>query len=295
MRRPSKRLILALAAKQHDVVAMRQLLALGFHRQAIQRLVQAGWLHRLHYGVFAVGRRDLSPAGHRMAAVLACGDGALLSHFAAAAQWGLRQSSRVRIDVNAPGRRSRAKIRVHHAQLHPDDRAIHRRIPLTSPARTLLDCAALVTAAELTRMVEEAERLGLFDLGAIEAVLARNARHRGTEPLRNALRVWTEPPPTRSELERRFLELVAAANLPRPNVNVLVAGLEVDFVWPEAALIVELDGRRYHTAASAFERDRLRDVRLTTAGFRVVRITWRRLHDEPAAVVADLRRLLDVT
>ncbi len=141
-------------------------------------------------------------------------------------------------------------------------------------------------------MVEEAERRGLFDLRAIEAVLARNPRHPGAHRLRNAIRAWTEPPPTRSELERRFLELVTAADLPRPSVNVLIEGLEVDCFWPEAALIVELDSRGYHESPSAFERDRLRDLRLTTAGFRVVRITWRRLEDEPVEVVAELRRLL---
>jgi very-short-patch-repair endonuclease len=142
-------------------------------------------------------------------------------------------------------------------------------------------------------MAEEAERRGLFDLHALTAVIARNRRHRGRTSLTEVLSAWTDPPPVRSELERRFLELIESAELPRPHVNVVVAGLEVDFVWPEAGLIAELDGRRYHESASAFERDRLRDMRLATAGYRVVRITWRRLRDEPEAVIADLRRLLE--
>ena len=142
-------------------------------------------------------------------------------------------------------------------------------------------------------MLDAAERLELFDLAATDRLLARSRGHRGLRRLRRVLREYQGPPPvTRSELERRFLELCRDAGLPRPQVNTLIAGQEVDMLWPDRKLIVELDGRTYHRTRMAFEEDRKRDAILQVAGYRVIRVTYQRLHDESTALVTLLRSLL---
>jgi hypothetical protein len=184
---PGDDALAALAARQHGVVAYRQLLELGFGRRAIQSRVARGRLHRVHLAVYAVGHSALSGDGRLLAAVLACGPGALLSHWS-----------------DAVG----------------------------------------------------------------------------------------EPPATRSELERRFLELCREAGLPRPAVNVVAAGFEVDALWPTQRLVVELDGHAFHGNRAAFERDRVRDAELQLAGYRVLRLTHRRLKDESATVARTVAALL---
>jgi REase_MTES_1575 len=231
-----------------------------------------------------------------MAAVLACGPDALLSHRNAAALWLLRPSARAEVDVTVPQRtrRGRRGIKLHQVRrFHPDDRSLHEGIPVTTVARTLLDLAEVVPRRDLERAFEEAERLRLLDMRAIESLWQRSRGRRGLRPLGALLAVQHEPEQTtRSELERRFLRLCHDAGLPRPAVNLFVAGFEVDAVWQDKQLVVELDGHAYHRTRAAFERDRIRDAALQLAGYRVVRVTQRRLVSQPFAVAETVRALL---
>jgi hypothetical protein len=256
-----------------------------------------GRLHRVHVGVYAVGHRKLSAHGHRMAAVLACGPGAVFSHRAGAALWGLRASARPRIDVTVGrGGRGGPGIDVHRVRaLHPDDRTVHDGIPVTTVARTLLDLAEVLRANEVERAFDEAERLRLLDMRALAAVCERATGRHGLRVLRPLLAdARPSVAETRSPLERVFLSFCRDHGLPLPAVNVLAAGFTVDALWPKQRLVVELDSYEFHgRSRGAFERDRARDAALQLAGYRVVRITWRRLTREPEAVAATIRALLD--
>lgn len=271
-------------------------MALGLGRGAIQHRVATGQLHLVHPGVYAVGHTRLSGRGLLIAAVLTCGDGAVVSHRSAASHWGLAPSASGLVDVLTvgDGRQDRPGIRRHWVRaLHPHDRAEVDGIPVTSVARTLLDLAEAVRSRQLERAVEEAERLRLFDLRAIEELCSRSHGRHGLKPLRAVLAQVAAPvQETRSELERRFLELCRDAGLPPPAVNVMVEGLEVDALWVRPRLVVELDGYEFHHTRAAFERDRARDARLQLAGYSVLRVTHRMLEREPAAVTARIRGLL---
>jgi very-short-patch-repair endonuclease len=283
-----------LAARQHGVVAMFQLEALGYSRWAVWRLVEAKQLHRLYRGVYAVGHTRLSMRGRWMAAVLACGPEAVLSHHAAAALWELRPAPSTIIDITAPGKRKHAGIRCHVALNLPNqDRTQIDGIPVTSLYRTLLDQAGTLNPQRLRSVVEAAERRDLLDARTLDSFLARSQGHRGQTPLRAVIGSLTDEAPwTQSELERRFLELIRAAGLPEPRCNVLVAGELVDFYWPAQRLVVEVDGYRFHKTRRSFEDDRRKDLRLQLAGCRAVRITARRIQYEPGRLTAELHRLI---
>ena len=228
-----------------------------------------------------------------MAAVLAYGPDAVLSRRTAAALWGFGQSS-YKIDVTTPhGKRGRAQIRAHRAKLHPEDRTVRDGIPVTSVARTILDLAAQLAIDPLTNLVEEADRKQLFDLKALDRAIARRPRAAGVARLRAVLSVYRDrgSADTRSRLERSFRRLIAAAGLPEPQFNVLVAGITVDVWWPQWRLVVELDGEPYHTTPSAFESDRIRDATLQKADIRVLRVTGDRLDNAPGAVLDDVLAL----
>ena len=199
-----------------------------------------------------------------------------------------------RIDVVADRSvRGPAGIVVHRIRRLPiEDRAERDGIPVTSVARTLLDLAGVVRRRQLERAVEAAERLGLFDLDDMERLLASGRGRNGVRTLRSVLRDYEEPAFTRSELERRFLSICRRAGLPPPVTNLWVAGGEADATWPDHRLVVELDSRGYHATRAAFERDRKRDTDLQLAGYRVLRITHRRLEREPAQVVRAIELLL---
>ena len=234
-----------------------------------------------------------------MAAVLACGDDALLSHRPAAAVWGIAKSDGGRVHVTVPGRSRHglARVVVHRVRsLHPDDRAVRDGIPVTSIARTLLDFAETAREDQLQRGFDEAERQGLLDMRAVGQLLDRSSGRRGQRALRAVISAWApEPEFTRSDLERAFLALCREAGLPRPAFNLWVAGHEVDAVWPDRRLVVEVDSYEFHRTRAAFERDRKRDADLQVAGYRVLRVTYRRLVHEPAAVAESIRSLLATT
>jgi very-short-patch-repair endonuclease len=231
-----------------------------------------------------------------MAAVLAFGDGAVLSHRHAAALWGLAGPVDTAIDVTVDGRNGRSRrkgLTPHRSRLHPEDRNSRYGIPVTSVARTLLDLAEAVSPTQLQRAYEAAERLELLDMRGLDAVLERGSGRRGV----GLVRALADYDPTaaaraRSELERRFLDLVRAAELPTPLVNTYVEGLEVDAHWPAARLVVELDSYEFHRGRLAFERDRAKIARLRLAGYEVLPLTDRLLRQERDWVVQSLRTLL---
>lgn len=284
--------IAALAMAQHGAVERGQLLALGLGRSAITRLADAGWLHRLHPGVYAVGQPRLTVKGTWMAAVMACGPGAALSHRSAAALWGLRPSTGgVEVTVGASARRIYG-LRVHRSRMRATrDATAVDGIQVTTVARTLLDLAGVVPAHHLAKALDRAERLRLSDRTEIDAVLARARGKRGAAALRRAVEAWA-PSHLRSELERRFVQLLERTELPQPRTNALVDGEtathEVDAFWPQSRLAVQLDGWEYHRTRRDREHDAESDADLELAGLRVMRLTW---DDVTVRETRTLRRL----
>ena len=293
--RPPDRVVAELAAAQYGVVAKRQLLAIGLSPSGIKRRVAAGRLLPLHRAVYAVGHSAIERRGHWLAAVLACGPDAVLSHRSAAALLGIRETAQTRIDVTTGRKASRGQegIRLHRARLDEGDVTTHHRIPTTSLPRTLLDLASCTPLDAVVRALEEAERRRLIDTAPIHPLLERANGHQGAGRLAKALAAYDpRATRTRSELERAFLALCRTRHLPPPTLNTLIEGYEVDAVWAERKLIVELDGYAYHRTRAAFERDRRRDAALLRAGYRTLRVTALRLKAEPDAVLADVGVLL---
>jgi predicted transcriptional regulator of viral defense system len=290
--RPREAQIAELADCQYGIVARGQLKALGLSEGAIDARLTQGRLHRVHRGVYAVGHSRLGARGRWLAAVLTCGHGAVLSHRSAAALWGLGWSGAAHIDVTGSGR-GQVGIRIHRSRgLHQEDRSTRDSIPVTSLARTLLDLASSVPQRQLERALEQADRLDMLDMVEVDALLDRTSGHHGIGPLTARLADYRPTLETRSELELAFLALCREAGLPMPAVNVWVAEYEVDAFWAAEGVIVELDGYEFHRTRAAFERDRARDAALQLAGYRVLRVTARRLANEPGWVTAAIRALL---
>ena len=242
------------------------------------------------------GRR-LTREGRWLAAVLALGPGAVLSHVSAAALWDIRPTSAARVHVTVPrsaGHPSRDRIVVHRSgTLRQPDVTSRDGIPVTSVARTQLDLAGMLAPGPLERAIDRSLALRLFDLAALDAVVEANPRRAGVATLsRVVASLHDEPHVTRSGLEALMRDLCDAHRIPPPDVNAIVDGTEVDFLWRAQRLIVETDGHEHHGTRAAFERDRIRDARLTVLGYRVVRFTWRRLAHEPGDVAATLSALL---
>lgn len=288
--------IARLAGRQHGVVSWRQLVDAGLGRGAIAHRVRSGLLHRLYRGVFAVGYRPTTREGWWMAAVLAYGVRAALGATSALAHWDLRRSIDRKIDIIVASRNGLAQrqgIRLHRCgAITEAETTVHRGIPVTTVARTLLDAAAILQPHSLNRTIERSEILKLLDLAAVRHTLELHPNHPGARKLTRAIDLYREDEMTRSDLEAMFLALCEADDLPRPLVNHVVEGEEVDFLWPQQRLIVEVDGRETHLTRQAFERDRARDAKLTLAGYRVVRFTYRQISDAPQAVALTLRALL---
>jgi very-short-patch-repair endonuclease len=255
--------------------------------------VGAGWLVRLHQGVYAVGHTALTARSHLVAAVYACGPEALASHRAAGGLWGILRPAQP-IEVTAPrGRKPRAGIVVHRSRhIDDEDRANIDNIPVTSVARTLVDLADVLPEKHLANAVHEAEVLRLFDLTKIERVLERLPGRKGRHELNRVLSAYRDVQPfTRSRAERLVLEICDEHGLSRPQVNTWIHGHEVDFYWPEADIVLEFDGEAVHRTTRAFHEDRRRDRCLAAKGIHVVRATGR---DEPAALAEELRSILTV-
>jgi very-short-patch-repair endonuclease len=286
--------IWGLARQQHGVVSRRQLLELGFHPQAIKRRIASGRLHPVRRGVYAVGSPWLSGRGLVMAAVLACGPRAAASHETAAALWGIRPPRAGPVEVSVPGHsRPRPRGVVVHRRRHRDGLTRLDGIPLTTPVTTLVDLATRLTAGQLEAAVNEADKRDLTDPEALRRALDSMAGHSGLAALTKLLDQATLTL-TDSELERRFLQVVRQAGLPRPRTGHFVNGFRVDFDWPELGLVVETDGLRYHRTPVQQARDRLRDQAHTAAGLTPLRFTHAQIAFEPAQVQATavVRRLL---
>jgi very-short-patch-repair endonuclease len=275
--------IAELARRQHGVVARRQLLALGLSASAIHARATRGLLHRIHRGVYAVGHSVLGPDGWRMAAVLAAGRGAVLSHRSALDLHGVRRSQRSRHEVLTTRSCTVKTIEVHRTRsLPPADVTAIRRIPVTRLARALCDCTPLLTDQQLTRCIHEAEILRIFDGNAI----------RDPPPRLAALIAQYMPQPAHEGLETAFAELMRGADLPPHEFNAHVGSYEVDVLFPAQKLIVELDDIRTHRTTRAFQNDRERDATLMAQGYRTLRYTGQRMKRDPDGVIATLRATL---
>jgi putative AbiEi antitoxin of type IV toxin-antitoxin system len=284
-----------LAERQHGVVSVRQLLGLGYSRDAIKRGKACGRLRHLCRGVYAVGHTPVTWHSRCLAAVLSCGANAVASHRSAAWVWGLIRYRPDRLDVAVPVRRrhARSDLRLHYAPLTAEDRDLQEGIPVTAVPRTLLDLAAILSGERLDRALERSEELGLFDLRPMDSLLARAGGHPGAGALRRALALYRPPHFTRSGVERRFLELVQRAGLPTPSTGYNVAGYELDAYWEPERFAVELDVYETHGSRASFESDRLRQENLKLDGVEMIRITGRRLDREPEKVIERVAALLD--
>ncbi len=266
----------ALAADQFGVVSIDDLRACGLSRDAVSTRVQAGRLHPLHRGVYAVGHTNISVEGRFLAAVKACGPGAVLSHFAAAAHWGMVEWDGRHPAVTTTRHARHRGIRTHRSALTDEDITRHRTIPITTPARTLVDLATVLPYKPLRRAAREARALKLLNLRWVAEAVTRAGPRNGAANLREILA--TGIPPTRSELEDAVLDLIVSGGLVMPDVNrpMLVGGRRVipDFRWPEQRLVIEADGAVWHDDRIAREDDVERQAILEAHGERVVRVTW---------------------
>lgn len=291
-------MIRSLAGEQHGVVARWQLVARGVAGHLITQRVKAGRLQVLHRGVYSVGPlRD--PLEADTAAVLACGSTAVLSHRSAATLWEILRpepgGGLLHVSIRRGHPAPAPSIRLHRIPgLLTDETTSFEGIPVTTPARTLLDLAASAILRELEQALARALREGRVQPHELATLLSRYRHRAGTRALRALLDRDIEPALTRSKAEALFLELIRRARLPAPEINVRVRGFEVDFLWRQARLIVEVDGYAFHSSQPMFERDRERDRVLMAGGFRVLRVTWRQLTRGPEALLAQLVHVLVV-
>lgn len=295
------RWLAGLAERQHGVVSRRQLIEAGWSTGAIEKRIRAGRLHRLHAGVYLVGHRLIQREGRWMAAVLASGSDAVLSHHSAAALWRLRPTSRTTIDVTVPhATRSSELIRRHVSHLPPDERTVKEGISVTTAARTFFDLAATESLDVVRALLREIEYRELWGSLSLSDLVERYPGRRGIRKVRLALEgVKDEPAGERkSPLEERFAPFLRHHHLPLCRFNDWITvgdkRFQVDCHWPGTSQIVELDGWQAHKTRTAFREDRARDRKLRVAGYSVTHLTWNLLDDEPEAIASDLRVLLQV-
>jgi very-short-patch-repair endonuclease len=293
------------ATRQRGVVSRAQLRALGLSDDAISDRAASGYLQPVFRSTFAVGHRAISREGRMLAAVLACGDGTVVSHGSAAELLGLWDKRLPTIEVIPPSWSGRKidGIRWHRVRLPlPDEIEIRDGIPCTTASRTIVDMAGRSGWAQLRGLVEQAAILRRLDVDEIDRILSLG-RRRGGPRLRTILAPWRNTPEQRprlrSRLEARLLPRLVEEGLPAPRTNVKLRveghSFEIDLLWDEQRLVIETDGEETHGTRAAFQRDRKRDQILTAAGYRTARITWRQVVDEPAAVVDRIARMLKAT
>lgn len=283
----------ALASRQYGMVSRAQLLEANVSPGTVRSWLRSGRLRRVHRGVYSTTSLEIEHA-MEMAALLACGPHAYLGCRSAAAIRGIMRPPENLVEVVVTKGRvaSRPGIRVRNLELRPDEVTTWERLRTTTPARTLYDLARVLPGRELEQAVEEAFALRIVDLPVIRAVLAGRESAPGAARLRRLVEGDRLPLVTRSEAEKLFLDLLRRARLARPRTNVPIVGFRVDFFWPDERVVVEVDGRAFHSSPRRFESDRRRDATLLAAGIRVLRVTWKQLTTEPEAVVADLSRIL---
>jgi hypothetical protein len=285
------RAIAALAARQQGYVTRRQLLALGLTANMINYRLRLGRLHRIHPGVYAVGHPRRAPVELAAAAVLAGGPGAVLSDFSAAALWGFVKRWPEQPEVSVSRQRRPEGIRVRRRRsLTRKEKTRQLGIPVTTPARTVLDCAPSLKGQRLTRFVNDALLSLFLHRGQLLDVLERHAKHPGAAPLRPLLE--RKGGPTRSELEDHFVAFCERHELPHPEINVILDGREVDAFFRTERVIVELDGYEFHSDRTTFERDREKDAEAAARGLVTVRLTDERMKQIPEREAARLRAIL---
>jgi hypothetical protein len=283
----------ALVRGQHGVVSRRQLMGVGYTRRELEQRLHGGRLHHISNGVYAVGRRELTPHGRWMAAVLACGDGAVLSHRSAAELWGIGREERGRIEVSIRRRSKigRSGLKVRSRPSLPSRSLVRRHgIPVTSPVQTLIDLAMELKLLRLERAVNEADKLDLVDPETLRRALDAYVGMPGVKTLRTLLDRHTFRL-SDSDLEIFFRPLAIAASFPVPLTKHRVLGYETDFYFPDQGLIVETDGLRYHRTPSQQSRMVKRDQTHQAAGLRVLRFTHWQIAYEPNEVTAILRQI----
>jgi predicted transcriptional regulator of viral defense system len=297
--------IAEVADRQHGVVSGRQLQALGLSESGISARVASGRLHPLFRGTFAVGHRIIGRHGRLLAAALASGDGAVISHGSAAELLGLWNKRAVPVDVIAPGQRGR---KIQHIRWHnvrrptPEEVEARNAIPCTTVSRTLVDMAGRTSYTSLRRLVEQAAVLRQLEVREVDRVLA-HGRRRGAPNLRAILEIWRtdeRKPLLRSPLEAKLLPILLESGVPRPECNVKLRIddgelVEVDMLWRARRLVIEADGEETHGTRGAFQLDRQRAQRLVAAGYRVAGVSWLQAENETAAVVARIKRMLGPT
>jgi very-short-patch-repair endonuclease len=292
--REATRLIRELAERQHGVVAHRQLIDMGLGKMLIHSRLEGGRLVPLYQGVYALGHRRLTQRGEWMAAVLACGPGAVLSHGSAAHLWDMR-GSRGPIEVTRrSGHRRPHGVLLHQTRsLPPEDIFEEAGIPITSIERTVLDMAGRLDDRQLEHMLVAADRSGRLNWSRLRRVLDAAGGKRGRRRLRRvAAQVDPSAIDTKSPLEIDFLALCRKARLPTPHVNVWVEGKLADFYWPQAKVIVETDSYTFHGDRLAFERDHESTVALEVLGYRVHRATYNMLKHHPGQFLRLVRASL---
>jgi very-short-patch-repair endonuclease len=276
------------------VVARRQLLASQISSHVIDHWVRTGFLYPLHRGVYAVGHRALAPFAQEMAALMACGEDAVISHTSAAYMWGLIEMPRRLVDVTVASgpTRGRGGINLHRNRLSKREIRTRHGLSVTSPARTIIDLALTARPDELERLIAEARVKRLIREGELEKALAASGTRPGTGRLRTLLRAEGQPGLTRSEAERMLRRLLRQAGLPQPRTNVRLGHYEADFLWEAEKVVLEVDSWQFHGHRCAFENDRRKSLALQAAGYQVIRVTADQLRDEPIWVIAQVARAL---
>lgn len=292
--------IARLAGRQHGLVTGAQLRRVGVGQGAVAHRIRTGALRRVHVGVFAVGHDSLTNRGRMLAAVMACGPQAVLSHTHAAHLWELlppwEEIDLSEVHVTVPpccARGRRPAIAIHRSRMEAEDRTDHEALPVTSPARTLIDLGELLDPRAVERAVNQAISDRRTSVPELRAAHARCGGRRGTRVMRELLAgVERFDGVTDSVLEEAFLALVRAARLPEPSTNIRVRGMRIDASWRAERVAVELDGYRWHRDRSRVEADRAREMKLRAGGWTPLRYSARQVFDEPLLVVADLSRTL---
>jgi hypothetical protein len=279
-----------IAGRQHSSISSKQLRECGLSPTAIAVRVRSSRLHRVHRGIYSVGHTPNTPLQRAAAAVLACGPDAVLSHLGALALWGFSDKWPDSFDVIVSGDRRPRGIATHRARnLLWTDIRVQLGIRATSPARTLLDSAPLLDDRQRTRAIHDALHTPFVTRNQLADVLQRFSNHPGARLLAGCL----DGNPTRSDLEIDFLEFCARYGLPRPLTNTRIAGHEVDALFVDQRLIVEVDGWEFHRDRVAFETDRERDADTLKVGYSTVRVTSDRLRQRAEAEAQRLRDILN--
>ncbi len=283
------------AGQQRALVHAHQLRAAEFSRSVVTRLVKRGSLYYVLPRVYSVGQPTLAPLALELAVVLWLGHDAVLSHRSAAWIWGFAPKPSAVVDVTIVGRDARRHEGISTCRVDEiDGRDVRIRdgLPVTAPARTVIDFASRCTGGRLDRAIAEAHVLRLVSERELEHALGRAPTRSGSACVRAAIGDDYAAAATRSEAERLLFGLIGQGGLPRPETNARVLGYEVDFVWRAQKLVVEVDGYAFHGHRAAFERDRAKGQVLVAAGYRVIRVTWRQLEREPLVVLATLAQAL---